>query len=562
MTWLSCQLRKHRRQFLIKNKMKLILIALLGLLLFSQCMKGQHVDLIVHNATIHTMNEYDDVEEAMAIRDGVIVEIGAERQINNKYSADEYIDAENSEIYPGLTDAHGHMMSYARMLLSADLFGSSSMQEIVVRLEKYDQKNKLPVIIGRGWDQTNFLFDEELSNEKLNQLFPNKPLLIYRVDGHAALANNAALKKAGISATSIIPGGRVDVINGKCSGLLLDNAITRVAAVLPDFDSKKMKGALKQVEQELFQFGITGVHEAGVDFKDLNILRSLCKSNQLSLNLNVMLFPTKENVGFAKKYGIVQEGNFTVRSFKIIGDGALGSRGALLKKSYSDDPHNHGILTTAVAEMERVAGIARSINYQVNIHAIGDSTNQLALAIIRKHTKGKVDHRWRIEHAQVIDPTDFLAFANAGVIPSVQPVHAVSDQKWLEKRIGKQRMNGAYAYQTLLNLTGILAIGSDFPYDYMDPMRTIFAAVKRKNAENIPQSGFLSRERIALNDCLKGMTIWAAMAGFDEAKNGSLEKGKYATFVLFPAPLVAQATFASNFARSVYIRGKKRYSQE
>lgn len=525
-------------------------------------MKGQHVDLIVHNATIHTMNDYNDVEEAMAIRDGEIIEIGPERQINNKYSADEYLDAENSIIYPGLIDAHGHMMSYARMLLSANLFGSTSMQEIVVRLEKYDQKNKVTCLIGRGWDQTNFSSNEPITNEALTKAFPNKPVLIYRVDGHAAIANDAALKKAGIIAGTIIPGGRVDVTNGKCSGLLLDNAITRVSNVLPDFNRTKLIAALQQVEQELFQFGITGVHEAGVDFKDLQLLRSMSNAKKISLNLNVMLFPTKENIAFAQKKGIVQEQNLTIRSFKIIGDGALGSRGALLKKTYSDDPHNHGILTTSIEEMDAVARIARSINYQVNIHAIGDSTNQIALGIITKHTKGKVDHRWRIEHAQVIDPADFLAFAKAGVIPSVQPVHAVSDHKWVANRIGKERMGGAYAYQTLLNQTGVLAIGSDFPYDYMDPMRTIYAAVKRMNAENAPLAGFLTRERISIDDCLKGMTVWAAMAGFNEDQFGTLEKGKQATFVLFPKALEVGEHFASNFARMVYVKGVKRYSQE
>jgi predicted amidohydrolase YtcJ len=542
--------------------MKVLVSSLFVLLLFAQCMKGQHVDLIVHNATIHTLNDYNDVEEAMAIRDGEIIEIGPERQINNKYSADEYLDAENSIIYPGLIDAHGHMMSYARMLLSADLFGSTSMKEIVVRLEKYDQKNKVTCLIGRGWDQTNFSSNAQLTNEALTKAFPNKPVLIYRVDGHAAIANDAALKKAGITAETIIPGGRIDVIDGKCSGLLLDNAITRVSAKLPDFNRTKLIAALQQVEQELFQFGITGVHEAGVDFKDLQLLRSMSKAKKISLNLNVMLFPTKENIVFAQQKGIVKERNLTIRSFKIIGDGALGSRGALLKKTYSDDPHNHGILTTSIEEMDAVARIARTINYQVNIHAIGDSTNQIALGIITKHTKGKVDHRWRIEHAQVIDPADFLAFAKAGIIPSVQPVHAVSDHKWVAKRIGKERMIGAYAYQTLLNQTGVLAIGSDFPYDYMDPMRTIYAAVKRMNAENVPLAGFLTRERISIDDCLKGMTVWAAMAGFNEDQLGTLEKGKHATFVLFPKALKVGEHFASNFARMVYIKGIKRYSQE
>lgn len=275
-----------------------------------------------------------------------------------------------------------------------------------------------------------------------------------------------------------------------------------------------------------------------------------------------MLMPSSKNIDFAKKNGIYTYKNLLIRSFKVMGDGALGSRGALLKKPYTDQ-HNHlGVLTTSIEDMKMVAGICQETGYQMNTHAIGDSTNKILLDLYKRVYGKNRDHRWRIEHAQVIDPKDFDLFGKYAVFPSVQPTHAVSDQRWAEQRIGKERMSGAYAYKTLLDQFGMLAIGTDFPVEQTDPFLTIHAAVQRKNIDNVPASGFYSNEALTLDECLKGMTSWAAFASFQENEIGTLEKGKEATFAIFENPVASTSAFTANFAMYTFIKGKKVYSVE
>lgn len=540
--------------------MKKLSVILSLLLVLASCMKGKSVDTIVHNAKIHTMNDQNTIAEAMAIKDGKIVEIGPERQILNKYSADEYIDAGKKDVFPGFTDAHGHMMSYARQLLSADLVGSESFEEMLVRVEKYSQNGTHRFVIGRGWDQSLWGTTEMPVNDKLNELFPDIPVLLHRIDGHAALVNQKALDLAGITPETAVEGGSIVVSEGKCTGLLIDNAIELVAKRFPDFSKRKLMATLEEVQNELLQYGITGVHEAGVTQKDYRLLRSMVDSDKLHLELYVMLYANKENRDFARKNGIIEHKNLVVRSFKVMGDGALGSRGALLKQPYADAPHTHGLLTTSEEELHEVMTLAESIGYQVNIHAIGDSTNRLILDKIRSLRDRKPDHRWRIEHAQVVDPADFMLFAESGAFPSVQPTHAVSDQRWAEQRLGKARLKGAYAYQTLLQHAGMLALGTDFPVEQINPFLTIQAAVFRTNAEGEPIGGFLPEEALTEEQCLRGMTIWPAFASFSETRTGSLEKGKDATFVILDLPFRVVESFEQNFAWKVFIRGRERYS--
>ena len=275
-----------------------------------------------------------------------------------------------------------------------------------------------------------------------------------------------------------------------------------------------------------------------------------------------MLYPVKENADFAKKHGFLKEKNLLVRSFKVIGDGALGSRGALLKQAYSDDVHNHGLLTTSLADMKRYASLAELTGYQLNIHAIGDSANRLVLDLIGDYAKRKPDHRWRIEHAQVLDLKDFGLLASSGAFPSVQPTHAVSDQRWAEARLGKDRLKGAYAYKSLLDQAGMLAIGTDFPVEGLNPFLTIHAAVNRKNADNNPIEGFLPEEALTEEVCLRGMTIWAAFASFQETTKGSLEKGKDATLVILDRPFSSKGSYQPNFSYMTFIKGKSVFSME
>ena len=536
---------------------------LIVLLSTTSCMKGKSADLVIHNAKIHTMDDKNSIVQAIAIRDGKVVEVGPDRQIMNKYSADEYIDAEGKDIFPGLADAHGHMMSLARQKLSVNLVGTASMEDLIVRVEKYSQRKERSVIIGGGWDQSLWNVKELPTNKQLNEKFPHKPVVLYRIDGHAVLANDAALKKFGITGSSQIDGGAIlKKEDGSPSGILLDNAISLISNQLPDFPDSELTQVLLEIQQELFGYGITDVHEAGLTPHDFKLVRRLVKENKLTIGIYGMLYPEKENADFAKKHGFLKEKNLLVRSFKVMGDGALGSRGALLKQAYSDDPHNHGLLTTSLADLQRYSSLAELTGYQLNVHAIGDSTNRLVLELIKAYSAKNPDHRWRLEHAQVIDPKDFDLLASSGVFPSVQPTHAVSDQRWAESRLGKARLKGAYAYNTLLQKSGMLAIGTDFPVESTNPFLTIHAAVNRKNAENDPIDGFLTGEALTEEACLRGLTIWAAFASFQEGTKGSLEKGKDATLVILENPFSSKGSYNPNFSNATFIRGKKVFSME
>ena len=531
-------------------------------LILNSCYKGKSVDLIIHNAKIHTMNDANVVSEAMAIKDGKIVEVGPERQILNRYSANEEIDAGGKDVYPGFTDAHGHILSYAQQILSVDLVGCKSMDELLVRIEKYQQKNNRKFIVGRGWDQSLWTSKDFPTNEQLNKLFPSIPICLIRIDGHALLANDVLLQLASINPSTKIDGGIIHLKDGKCSGLLVDNAMNPIYELIPPFPKNEIIGAIGEIQTELFQYGITGVHEAGIQFEDIALFKELIDKHEFDLNLYAMLMPSAKNIAFAKKNGVYKYKNLLIRSFKVMGDGSLGSRGALLKQPYSDQHKHYGVLTTSMDEMKRIASICENIGYQMNTHAIGDSTNKILLDIYQHVFETNRDHRWRIEHAQVVDPKDFILFGKYGVFPSVQPTHAVSDQRWAEDRIGTKRMMGAYAYKTLLNQYGMLAIGTDFPVELTDPFLTIHAAVNRMNVDNFPSDGFYNNESITLQECIKGMTTWASFASFQENEIGTLEKGKDATFVIFENPVVALKEFQANFSSYTFIKGKKVYSTE
>lgn len=539
--------------------MKLFYLIILAFTL-TACFKGQTVDLIIHNAKIHTMDEENSVVEAIAIKDGKIVELGPERQILNKYHADEYVDAAGKDVFPGLADAHTHMMSLARQKLSINLVGTASMEDLLVRVEKYDQRGKYSTLIGRGWDQSLWANKTLPTNELLNQRFPNKPVVLYRIDGHAVLVNDAALRKFGVTESLQIEGGAfLKDSAGKLTGVVLDNAITYITDQIPDFSEKGLEKALIEIQQELFAYGVTDVHEAGLSYSDFRLIDRLVTQKKMTIGIYGMLFPSKENAAFAKKNGIYKNKNLLVRSFKVVGDGALGSRGAYLKDVYSDDPHNHGLLTTSKKEMQRIAALAELTGYQMNIHAIGDSTNRIVLDIIGAFSEKNMDHRWRIEHAQIIDVNDFSLLKSSGAFPSVQPTHAVSDCFWVEQRVGAARMQGAYAYKSLLENSqmGMITLGTDFPVEQLNPFLTIHAAINRTNMENAPMEGFQMNEAIDLQSCMKGMTIWAAFASFQEQSKGSLEQGKEANLVILQNPFIPQGTFKPNYANLTLIKGKK-----
>jgi predicted amidohydrolase YtcJ len=535
------------------------LLFLIPLSLLAACFKGEKVDLIIHNARIHTMNDAGDIAEAMAVKDGKILQVGPEREILNKYRSENEINAGKRDVYPGLHDAHGHIMSYAKLKLTADLVGSSSYYEMLMRLEKFYEKNKPAFLVGRGWDQGVWGLSELPDNSLLNERFPTIPVALTRVDGHAMLVNDVAMRLAGIDASTQVEGGMVVLRDGMPTGILLDHAIDLVSKLLPAPESDELKRVVLEIQDELFAYGITHVHEAGITKEQFDFLDQLAGEGLLKINMYAMLFLNDENLALAEKMGDYRNGSLRVKSFKMLLDGALGSRGACLLHPYSDAPEEYGLLLTSLDDMGRMTARALEIGYQVNTHCIGDSANRVMLRHFDKLLSGKTDHRWRIEHAQVLHPEDLAWFSKTDVIPSVQPTHAVSDQRWAEKRLGAERMELAYAYKTLLNERGILALGTDFPVESPDPFGTIHAAVQRKSRENEPESGFQMKDALTLEETMKGMTIWAAFACFEENRLGSLEKGKDATFAIFEYPIASNARYEPNGAFATYVKGERVY---
>lgn len=541
--------------------MKFVCIPFL-LFILASCFKGENIDLIIHNGRIHIMNDELDIAEAIAIHDGKILEFGPEREILNKYRAETEINAQNKDVYPGLHDGHGHIMSYAAQKLLVDLTGTESYYEMLLRLEKFDTKNNPDFLVGRGWDQGLWGDSDLPDNRLLNERFPDKPVMLTRVDGHAVLANDKALEMANISSETAVEGGKIIIVDGKPTGIILDNAIDLISALIPKTDNELFKKAIQEVQSELLAYGITHVHEAGVSNEQLMLLDQMVNSGELILGVYAMLFPTEENMNFARENGHYQHKNLSVRSFKMLMDGALGSRGACLLSHYSDMPGEHGFLLMSETDMLAHTNEALSLGYQVNSHCIGDSANRLLLKHYDTLLSNEVDHRWRIEHAQVVAENDIELFSKTEVIPSIQPTHAVSDFRWAHNRLGEERLQTAYAYKTLLDERQMVILGTDFPVEDINPFATIFAATTRRNTENEPSAGFMKHQGMSLENTMRGMTIWAAYGSFQENTLGSLEKGKNATFVIFDQPVRISQKFEPNYAYMTFIDGKVVYSME
>jgi len=537
---------------------------ILIVLLLSSCYQSQEADLVIHNATIYSCDEEFKVYEAMAIKDGKIVQMGPEREILNGYECNEVIDLAKAPVFPGFHDAHCHFEGYALTLNEVDLNGSESFDEVVRRLQKFDEQNKFSWIKGRGWDQTLWESNSFPTKDTLDLLFPDKPIAIRRVDGHAALVNQAALDIAEYTTDTKIEGGLVEVIDGKCTGILLDNAYDSLAVFIPELEDEALLQLVQEAEQDLFEVGLTSINDAGLEVQQRDRFISWYTNNDLTIKNYAMLFPTAENLEWAAKNGDYRMNNLHIKSFKVIGDGALGSRGACLLKPYSDHPHHHGFMLRSYEEFRAIAETAKAINYQVNTHCIGDSSNRSILNIYKEVIGATSDHRWKIEHAQVLHPDDFELFEQYSIIPSVQPTHCTSDMRWAEERLGSERVKYAYAYQDILNKAGVIALGTDFPIERISPLETFYAAVSRMDRTGQPKGGFQSENALSREDALRGMTIWAAYSNFEENEKGSLEAGKDADFVILTKDImtIPIEEVLNTFVDKTYLQGKLVYSAD
>jgi predicted amidohydrolase YtcJ len=532
------------------------------LILLTSCdLLKEKVDMVVINANIYTVDTDFSVAQAFAINDGRFIAVGGSDAIRSAYTSDRIIDADGRTITPGLIDAHCHFFGLGLEQQMADLVGTKSFSEVLERVKNFQEKNPKPFIMGRGWDQNDWEVKEFPTKKELDTLFPNTPVVLTRIDGHAMLVNQKALDLAGINWSTAVEGGEIvkkwsDGWSG-ITGVLIDNPMDLIYRIIPAPTLTEKIQALKDAQRICFNNGLTTVDDAGLDRSTIELIDSLQHTGELSIRVYAMVSNTPENLEYYIYKGPIKTDQLNVRSVKVYGDGALGSRGAALKKPYSDQPGHYGALVTPVSEIEDLARRLAISEYQMNTHAIGDSANIVVLRAYEKALGGQKNRRWRIEHAQVIDSADFDYFKE-GIIPSVQPTHATSDMYWAGDRLGPQRVKGAYAFKTLLKKAGLVALGTDFPVEQVSPFLTFYAAVTRQDISGFPKGGFQPDQTLTREEALRGMTIWAAYANFEELEKGSIEVGKFADFNIYSADMmqVPAAEIPNIRAEQTFVGGK------
>ncbi len=514
--------------------------ALILLFVMTSCTQKEKVDLIVSGGSVYTVDKEFTVAEAFAVKDGKVVAVGSSQKILDKYDSENLIDAEGKFVYPGFNDAHCHFNGYAVNLMQyADLRGTKSPEEIYKLLKEHHDKFGGEWILGRSWDQNDWEDTSFPDKSKLDELFPEIPVYLVRVDGHAGWCNSKAMDLAGISADTKVQGGEVLLKNGEPSGVLIDNAMGFVSMLIPGITQDQQEKGLLEAQKNCFAAGLTSVTDCGLDKATILLMDEMQEAGKLKMRVNAMLNPTQENFDFFVKKGkAYKTDRLLVNTIKIYADGALGSRGALLMDDYSDDKGNHGLQIEKQDYYDMICQLAYDNNFVVATHAIGDGGNRLMLDTYGKFLRGKNDRRWRIEHAQIINPDDFKKFAEFSVVPSIQPTHCTSDMPWAEDRLGPERIKSAYAYQTLLQQNGWLPAGTDFPVENIYPLYTFYSALFRTDHEGWPEGGWHKDEGLTREQTLRAMTSWAAKSSFEENEKGALTPGMWADFVILDTDLM------------------------
>ncbi len=498
-------------------------------------------DRILVNATIYTADSAQWTATAMAVKDGKVLFVGdRDGAMAFKGKATQVDDLAGATVLPGITDAHAHVLNLGEYLKNVDLAGVASYDEVIARVVARAKETPAGEwVVGRGWDQNLWAGKAFPTHEALSAAVPDHPVFLTRIDGHAGLANAAAMQAAGVTASTRDPaGGSIERdARGNPAGVFVDNAQGLIRRVIPALSREQVKRSVLASQAEMHRWGLTGVHDAGAQAMTVEVFEELGKEGTLSLRLYTMLSDDTEllNAWYARGPASGLYGDHLwVRAIKAYMDGALGSRGAALLKPYSDAPHTSGLLVRTPEHIRGGADSAAKYGFQYNVHAIGDRGNRLVLDAMQAALGARTadDHRWRVEHAQILEPSDISRFAAMRVIPSMQASHQTSDMYWAGERLGDERLRGAYAWRSLLNSGVIIPNGSDFPVEKVNPLISFHSSISRQDDKNWPEGGWRPEERMTRDEALLSMTLWPAIAAFQESILGSLTPGKYADFTV------------------------------
>ncbi len=534
-------------------------------------------DIVLTNGRIYTVDAGRPVVSAIAVRGDRIVFAGSDIEARALTgTGTRVIDLGGNTVVPGIIDAHAHLLGLGAMLREVNLSGASSYEEVVARVTEW-AKTIAPGewILGRGWDQTRWPTKEFPTHDALSRALPNNPVALRRVDGHALLANAKAMQLAGVTArTRDLAGGRIiRSAGGAPSGVFVDNAASLVGKVIPASSPAEKRKAILAAIAECNRWGLVGIHDAGVSASTMAIYEELARAGSFNLRNYVMLSDPGDLGAAARNSFLMRgpqsalhRGRLWTRAVKLYSDGALGSRGAALLAPYSDERTNSGLLVSQPEHIARMAEFGLRRGFQVNVHAIGDRGNRIALDAFES-ALGKIptaNHRFRIEHAQVISEQDIPRFARMGVIPSMQATHQTSDMRWAEARVGPERIRGAYAWRSLLNTGVIIPNGTDFPVEEVNPLLTFHAAVTRQDPAGAPPGGWRPEQKMTRQEALQSMTIWPAYAGFQESVMGSITPGKYADFVILDRDImqIPDSEILSARVLSTWLGGKQVYESK
>ena len=530
-------------------------------------------DLIVTNARIYTVDDARPFAEAMAIRGGRVQFVGSERGAQAlRGPQTRTLDAAGATIIPGIADAHVHLLGLGMALRTVNLVGAKSYEEVIERIAA--RARELPAgtwITGRGWDQNDWPDTRLPHHDALSRAVPNHPVAVVRVDGHASLVNAAAMRAANLTAANTDPdGGKIERgANNEPTGVLIDRAMGIVSSRIPPATRDQVRDATLAAIRETHKYGLTSVHDAGVDAAVIDVYEDIAKAGQYTLRNYVMIRPDDSTLARYFRRGpqsALYDGKLWIRSIKISADGALGSRGAALLDPYSDEPTRTGLVLTPGTRVKEVGVRALRSGFQLNVHAIGDRGNRIVLDAFEAAFKEvpTADHRFRVEHAQILHHDDIPRFAELDVIPSMQSTHQTSDMYWAPNRLGYSRSLGGYAWRSLLNTGVIIPNGTDFPVEDVDPLKTFHSAVTRQDANNWPTGGWFPDQRMTREEALKSMTIWPAHAAFQEKELGTLTPGKYADFVILDRDImrVAPESILGTRVVATYVAGRPVYERK